>query len=46
MEYNSKQKEIPTLFEMYVQNLKGGSSMKSKCGGGKKGGGKPGKGGK
>ena len=46
MEYNSKQKEIPTLFEMYVQSLKGGSSMKNKCGGGKKGGGKPGKGSK
>ena len=46
MEYNSKQKEIPTLFEMYVQSLKGDSSMKSKCGGGKKGGGKPGKKGK
>ena len=42
---NNEQKEVPTVFELLVQSLRGGSSMNSKCGG-KKGGGKPGKGGK
>lgn len=42
---NNKREEIPTVFELLVQSLRGGSSMKSKCGG-KKGGGKLGKGGK
>ena len=42
---NNKCKEIPTVFELLVQSLRGGSCMKNKCGG-KKGGGKPGKGGK
>ena len=42
---NNEQKEVPTVFELLVQSLRGGSAMKNKCGG-KKGGGKPGKGGK
>lgn len=42
---NNKQNEVPTVFELLVQSLRGGSGMKNKCGG-KKGGGKPGKGGK
>lgn len=42
---NNEQKEVPTVFELLVQSLRGGSDMKNKCGG-KKGGGKPGKGGK
>ena len=42
---NNKREEIPIVFELLVQSLRGGSAMKSKCGG-KKGGGKPGKGGK
>ena len=42
---NNEQKEVPTVFELFVQSLRGGYSMKNKCGG-KKGGGKPGKGGK
>ena len=42
---NNKREEIPTVFELLVQSLRGGSAMKSKCNS-KKGGGKPGKGGK
>ena len=42
---NNKQEEVHTVFELLVQSLRGGSGMKNKCGG-KKGGGKPGKGGK
>ena len=42
---NNEQEEVPTVFELLVQSLRGGSGMKNKCGG-KKGGGKPGKGGK
>ena len=42
----NKSTEVLSLFEKMVQSIRGGSSMKSKCGGGKKGGGKPGKKGK
>ena len=42
---NNKYEEIPTVFELLVQSLRGGYAMKNKCVG-KKGGGKPGKGGK
>ena len=41
----NKQNEVLTTFELLVQSLRGGSGMKNKCGG-KKGSGKPGKGGK
>ena len=30
---NNEQKEVPTVFELLVQSLRGGSGMKNKCGG-------------
>ena len=30
---NNEQKEVPTVFELLVQSLRGCSGMKNKCGG-------------